>query len=194
MSTLDARDVFLTRSSDAKVLGCGVLSGRALAVVVLGWAMLRATVKRLFGAVTGLRLFHENYGRERLLPVDRETREAMGAFSRCIGCARCDVGEAERVAASRGAYPGLMRFVLASSRSMPDYDAAALAIAHVPPDVLRAKESLCPTGVPFVALGHFVQTKARRARRPGPPDPNVTANVLAVAAKLPLATGSRVGE
>lgn len=168
-----------------------MLSGRALAVVVLGWAMLRATVKRLFGAVTGLRLFHENYGRERLLPVDGATREAMGAFSRCIACARCDVGEAERIAASRGAYPGLMRFVLASSRSMPDYDAAALAIEHVPLDVLRAKERLCPTGVPFVALVRFVQTKARRARRAGPADRDMTANVLGPASKLPLGAGRR---
>ena len=85
-----------------------MLSGRALAVVVLGWAMVRATVKRMFGVATGLRLFHSNYDPDRLPPVDVATRDRMGEFSRCIACGRCDVGEGERIAGSRGAYPGLM--------------------------------------------------------------------------------------
>ncbi len=148
----------------------GVLSGRALAVAVLGWAMIRATVKRMFGEVTGLRLFHANYDHDRLPPVDAATRAGMAAFSRCIACGRCDVGEAERMVASRGAYPGLMRFVLASSRSMPDYDAAALALEHVPVEVLREKERGCPTGVPLVALARFVDGKARQIRRRPRPD------------------------
>jgi hypothetical protein len=141
-----------------------VLSGRALAVAVLAWAMLRVLARRLFGAVTGLRLFHLNYDRDRLPPVDAGARRGMAAFSRCIACGRCDVGEAERITASRGAYPGLMRFVLASSRSMPDYDAAALAVVDVPDEVLRDKERVCPTGVPFLALVRFVRAKARETR------------------------------
>ncbi len=53
-----------------------------------------------------------------------------------------------------------MAVVLASSRSMPDFDAAALALDHVPEAVLAAKEDVCPTGVPFVALSRFVRAKA----------------------------------
>ncbi|MFX5126519.1 hypothetical protein ABTC57_18885, partial [Acinetobacter baumannii] len=81
-------------------------------------------------------------------------------------CGRCDVGESERVAASKGAYPGLMQIVLASSRSMPDFDAAAIAFEHVPDEVLAAKERVCPTLVPLRDLARFVRRKAEATRAP----------------------------
>ncbi|MBK6516854.1 MAG: hypothetical protein IPM79_21530 [Polyangiaceae bacterium] len=145
-----------------------VASGRALAAIVLAVALVRVLILRAFGRVTGLRLFRENYDPDRLPPVDREERAAMPAFSGCFACGRCDVGEGERVRASRGAYPGLMRVVLASSRSMPDYDAAERALAFVPDEVLAAKEPGCPADVPFRALARFVRSKAAmmRAQRP----------------------------
>ena len=141
-----------------------VLSGRALALAVLARSLLQVTLAKLFGARTGLALFHENYDADRLPPVDAAERAELHRFSRCIACGRCDVGEAGRMAASGGAYPGLMAVVLASSRSMPDFDAAALALDHVPEAVLAAKEEVCPTGVPFVALGRFVRAKAALMR------------------------------
>jgi succinate dehydrogenase/fumarate reductase-like Fe-S protein len=150
-----------------------VLSGRALALALLARSLLQVIAERLFGARTGLALFHENYDADRLPPVDAAERPQLVRFSRCIACGRCDVGEAERMAQARGAYPGLMAIVLASSRSMPDYDAAALALAHVPDDVLAAKEDVCPTGVPFVTLARFVRAKAalmhEAAPAPGAP-------------------------
>jgi hypothetical protein len=109
-------------------------------------------------------LFHENYTADRLPPVDATERARMPQFSRCIACGRCDLGEADRMAESGGAYPGLMAVVLASSRSMPDHDAAALALEHVPEEVLAEKESICPTGVPFRALARFIRTKAALTR------------------------------
>lgn len=109
---------------------------------------------------TGIALFHENYEADRLPAVDAADRARLATFSRCFACGLCDVGEAERIAASRGAYPGLMSVVLASSRSMPDFDAASVALAHVPDDVLREKEAICPAGVPFVELSTFVRRKA----------------------------------
>src|SRR5262245_19784807 len=127
-----------------------VLSGRALALAILAWSLVKAGVDRLFGARTGLALFHENYDADRLPPVALDERELMPAFSRCIACGRCDIGEGERMAASHGEYPGLMALVLASSRRMPDFDAAARAFEHVSDEVLAAKE--CPTDVPFLAL------------------------------------------
>jgi hypothetical protein len=137
-----------------------VLSGRALALAVLARSLLQVTVDKLFGTRSGLALFHENYDKDRLPPLDAAERAELPRFERCIACGRCDVGEAERMARSKGAYPGLMAIVLASSRSMPDFDAARLALDHVPDSVLAAKEDLCPTGIPFLSLARFVRAKA----------------------------------
>ncbi len=134
--------------------------GRALAIFVLAIALVRVLALRAMNAKTGLRLFRENYDADRLPPVDADEREAMTAFSRCFACGRCDVGESARIRASGGAYPGLMQVVLASSRSMPDHDAAARALSFVPDDVLREKEAICPAGVPFLRLARFVRRNA----------------------------------
>lgn len=121
---------------------------------------MRTTWAKVLGRKTGLALFKRNYDADRLPAVDAEERATMASFSRCVACGLCDVGEAERIARSNGAYPGLMAVVLASSRSMPDHDAALLALDHVPEEVLRAKEKVCPAGVPFVELARFVRKKA----------------------------------
>ena len=42
-----------------------MLSGRALALAVLAWSLLKVCVARLFGQKTGLALFHENYDADR---------------------------------------------------------------------------------------------------------------------------------
>ena len=149
-------------------MGSDVLSGRALAAVVLARSLLTIFVQRLFSAETGLALFHKNYDADRLPPVDADEREKMVRFSRCIACGRCDVGEADRIGRSAGSYPGLMSIVLASSRSMPDFDAAALALDHVPEEVLAEKEAICPTQVPFVDLARFVRAKAAAAHASAP--------------------------
>jgi hypothetical protein len=137
-----------------------VLSGRALALVVLAWSLVKVFVSRLFGRKTGLLLFHENYDADGLPSLDPSEREQVATFSRCIACGRCDVGESERIARSGGQYSGLMSIVLASSRSMPDYDAASRSLGHVPDSVLAEKETICPVGVPFVELARFVRAKA----------------------------------
>jgi hypothetical protein len=138
-----------------------VASGRALAAIVLATALVRVLFERMAGALTGIRLFLMNYGPDRLPAVSAAEREEMPSFSRCIACGRCDVGEGERMRSSKGAYPGLMALVLASSRSMPDYDAAARAFAFVPIEVLRQKRAQCPADVPFEDLARFVGSKAR---------------------------------
>lgn len=148
-----------------------MLSGRALAVTLLAWSLVRTTWSRMMGRKTGLALFHENYEADRLPAVDAADRERLQTFSRCVACGLCDVGEADRIIASRGAYPGVMAVVLASSRSMPDFDAAAIALDHVPEEALRQKETICPAQVPFVELSRFVKRKAapRVAPSPSPP-------------------------
>ncbi|XXY49535.1 hypothetical protein WME91_00070 [Sorangium sp. So ce269] len=163
-----------------------MLSGRALALAVLAWSFLKVVVRRLFDGPSGLALFHENYDADRLPPLSPAERAALPGFSRCIACGRCDLGEAERIAASRGAYPGLMTVVLASSRSMPDFDAAALALAHVPEAVLAEKERICPTGVPFRELARFVRSKARVQAAPSADGEGSEPAALALVAAVPL--------
>ncbi len=137
-----------------------VASGRALSAIVLAAALVRVLLARMAGALTGIRLFLMNYGPDRLPAVAPDERARMASFSRCFACGRCDVGEGERMRASKGAYPGLMALVLASSRSMPDYDAAVRAFQFVPVEVLRSKRRVCPADVPFEDLARFVEAKA----------------------------------
>ena len=137
-----------------------MISGRILALFVLARSLVKVFFDRLFRAKTGLPLFRQNYDADRLPPLDAEERAAMPGLSGCIACGRCDHGEGSRMGASEGAYPGLMAFVLASSRSMPDFDAAALALAHLDEGGLEAKELRCPTAVPLRALVRFVRRKA----------------------------------
>ena len=130
-----------------------VFSGRALALWVLGVAFVKVLAKLLFTRQPpGLERFMRNYAPEGLSTIDRDERQALRRFSRCIACGLCDVGETERMRASGGAYPGLMQLVLASTRSMPDYDAAARGFDHVPKQVLVEKRSSCPVGIPFDEL------------------------------------------
>jgi len=140
-----------------------VASGRALALIVLALGLVRVLWLRMFGAVTGLKLFHANYGPDRLMALTPKEREIAPSFSRCFACGRCDLGEGERIREARGAYPGLMQLVLASSRSMPDFDAAARGFAFIPEDVLREKRRICPADVPFEDIARFVKAKAREA-------------------------------
>jgi succinate dehydrogenase/fumarate reductase-like Fe-S protein len=138
-----------------------VVSGRALALVILAWSLIKVVAKLLFTKQPpGLMVFHDNYGSEGLSAIEPAERDDLEQFSRCIACGRCDHGEAERIATSRGEYPGLMQLVLASTRSMPDYDAAARGFAHIPEETLGEKTQICPVRIPFRRLAEFVRAKA----------------------------------
>lgn len=155
------RDSPLLSRYDDAVSGPGVLSGRALAVALLAWSLVKVVAKLLFTKQPpGLQRFHDNYGAEGLSPIDPGERRRLERFSGCIACGRCDIGEGERIIASRGAYPGLMQLVLASTRSMPDYAAAARAFEHVPDAVLAHKVAGCPARIPFAELASFVRRRA----------------------------------
>lgn len=118
----------------------------------------------LFRRSDGLRAFRQNYAADGLAPLDAEQRATMAEFGRCIACGLCDRGESKRIARSSGAYPGVMQLMLAASRSMPDFGAAAVAFSHVSDDVLAEKELICPTGVPMRKIAKFVRDKAGEAR------------------------------
>jgi hypothetical protein len=139
------------------------MPGIVRALFILAWALVRALWARVTGRPTGLPLFLRNYREDRLPPVTVDERDEMAAFSGCIACGLCDEGEGGRIAASKGVYPGLMQVVLASSRSMPDYDAARRALEFVPEAVLAEKEGICPNHVPIRRLVRFVRAKADSA-------------------------------
>ncbi len=137
------------------------MGGRFKALVLLAGALVRTLLVRLFSRrEDGIKAFRSRYDADGLAPVSAEERSTLFEFQRCIACGLCDRGEAERIARSGGAYRGLMTLVLSGSRSMPDYRAAAYSFSFVSEDVLRQKERVCPTGVPFRKIARFVQQKA----------------------------------
>lgn len=52
-----------------------------------------------------------------------------------------------------------MDLMLASSRSMPDYDAASISFAVLSDDELEALEKRCPSRVPMREIASFVRSK-----------------------------------
>ena len=127
------------------------------ALFILAWALVRSLVAGLFGARRGLADFRDAYAADRLRPVTSEERTVLPTFSGCIACGLCDVGEGIRIAGSRGMYSGTMDLMLASSRSLPDQDAALISLAHTTDARLEALEARCPTRVPMRRLAAFVR-------------------------------------
>jgi hypothetical protein len=134
---------------------------RLKAILLLALYLLKTVGRLIFTRnKSGIAAFRANYDADGLPPVSPAERAAMPDFSRCIACGLCDRGEAARIAASGGAYRGVMALVLAGSRSMPDYRAAAYSFSFVSDEVLAEKELICPTQVPFRAIARFVRDKA----------------------------------
>jgi hypothetical protein len=136
------------------------------------WLLTCAVIGTLLRRATppggGLLQFRVNYDPEGLPPVTEEEREALSEFGRCIACGLCDRGEAERIKKSGGAYRGLMPLMLAASRSMPDFRAAAYSFSFVSEEVLGEKERLCPTRMPMRKVARFVRDKAEEVGGPLP--------------------------
>jgi hypothetical protein len=145
------------------------MSGRIKALILLALALIR-TLWRLawHRRIDGLARFRENYAEDGLTSLNDQERVEMRHFGRCIACGRCDRGDAPRVLASKGTFRGTMGLVLAASRSMPDYRAAARGFAHLSEAELESKERLCPTRVPLRELARFVQANAAAARVSAP--------------------------
>lgn len=133
---------------------------RLAALFLLAWSLLRTVVASLFGQERGLARFRANYAPDRLPPLDVEERRVLPLLSGCIACGLCDVGEAARIGASSGSYAGPMDLALASSRSMPDFDAALVSLARTTDADLARVELLCPTRVPLRRIAAFVRAKA----------------------------------
>jgi hypothetical protein len=141
------------------------MSARIKALALLALALLRTLWRRAWNRhIDGLARFRDNYAGDGLTALSELDRAQMRHFGRCIACGRCDRGDTERILGSKGEYRGTMGLVLAASRSMPDYRAAARGFAHLSEADLEAKERLCPTRVPLRQLSRFVCANAAGAR------------------------------
>ncbi len=138
---------------------------RVHALFILAWALVRSLVAGLLGLRRGLADFQRSYAPDRLQPVSPADRTAMPTFGGCIACGLCDVGEGVRIASSRGAYRGTMDLMLASSRSMPDHDAALASFAATSDVRLAELEARCPTRVPMRRIAAWVRGSVRAGER-----------------------------
>jgi hypothetical protein len=134
--------------------------GRLYALLILAWALVRSLCAPFIGARRGLADFRRSYAADRLPPVTADERRYLPQLSGCIACGLCDVGEGASMVRSSGIYAGVMDLMLASSRSMPDYDAAARSFAAVGEERLAELEWRCPVRVPMRQLAAFVRSKA----------------------------------
>jgi len=145
------------------------VSGRIKALLLLALALLKTLLLRAVGGRRdGIAAFRENYDADGLPPVTPAEREGLYAFQRCVVCGICDRGEAGRIARSGGAYRGVMALVIAGSRSMPEFRAAAYGFGFVPAEVLADKERDCPVRIPFRQIADFVRDKADAVGGPLP--------------------------
>jgi hypothetical protein len=134
--------------------------GRLHALFILAWAFVRSVFAPLLGARRGLRDFRRSYAADRLPPVTPDERRRLPGLSGCIACGLCDIGEGARIARSNGGYAGVMDLMLASSRSMPDFDAAVRSFDAIGDERLAELEERCPTRVPMRQVAAFVRAKA----------------------------------
>ncbi|HXX70111.1 MAG TPA: hypothetical protein VEK07_23230 [Polyangiaceae bacterium] len=141
---------------------------RVQALLILAWALARSLLAALFGRRRGILDFRRSYAADRLPPVTPEERRLLAETSGCIACGLCNVGEGAAIVRSDGAYAGVMDLMLASSRNMPDYDAARRSFEAVGDERLADLERRCPTGVPMRAIAAFVRRKAAEGARPTP--------------------------
>jgi hypothetical protein len=140
--------------------------GRVHALFLLAWALVRSLLAPLLGTRRGLADFRRSYAADRLPPVTAEERLLVPRLSGCIACGLCDVGEGAAMVRSGGVYAGTMDLMLASSRSMPDYDAAARSFDAVTDERLAELEGRCPVRVPMRRLARFVRAKAAEVGSP----------------------------
>jgi hypothetical protein len=134
--------------------------GRLHALLVLAWGLIRSLVAPLLGLRRGLDDFRRSYAADRLAPMSAGERRLLPTFSGCIACGLCDAGEGAAMARSGGRYAGVMDLMLSSSRSMPDYDAAAHSFDAVGDERLAVLEARCPARVPMRQVAAFVRSKA----------------------------------
>lgn len=133
---------------------------RLKALILLATGLMVVLLRRLVGQGDPMASFAEHYASEGILPVLPEEQGALMAGNTCVACGRCN-----RWAEERGQAPDIMGFVLAGTRSLPDYVAARRDLGEISEETLRGCESVCPTNVPLVRLYRLVSSHAERLAR-----------------------------
>ncbi len=140
--------------------------GRLHALFILAWALIRSLLAPLLGTRRGPADFRRSYAADRLPAVSPEERRTLPMLCGCVACGLCDVGEGARMARSGGVYAGVIDLMLASSRNIPDFDAAVRSFDAVGDARLEELEARCPTRVPMRKVAEFVRAKAAEVAGP----------------------------
>ena len=134
---------------------------RLYALYILTLSLLKTFFGPILGTRRGLAEFKASYAPDRLPPIQADERRLLPTLSGCVACGLCDIGEGVKAAASHGQYAGTMDLMLASSRSMPDFDAAMRSFAAVSDARLAELEARCPARVPMRRVAAFVRAKGQ---------------------------------
>ena len=144
---------------------------------IFGWMRLGARALVIHPAQLawrgepGAERFRENFLPEGLVPTTMADRELLRGASRCIGCRLCDSAaqgeQAEGHApfqSPRGDGPRPSLVPLVFSRSSVELVEARTAVTALRsrPALLAEGERRCPTGVPLVRLGAWLDDRLRR--------------------------------
>ncbi len=132
----------------------GLLSDLRLgvrAVVVL-------PLQRAFQRHSGMDGFERAFFPERLFPTSLADRTQLRSASRCVACGLCDAAFAELDPSLK---PSLLPTVFSRSVVELPYAAADVRRLAARPELLRAAERLCPTGVPLEALARWLDQRGR---------------------------------
>lgn len=160
---------------------------RISSLLILAIALFKTLALRLWPRRPSLVRFAEHYQSEGIVAVTAEEAAILVRAGRCFACGLCDqtaldAGDRDDAALPRTTNapgPSIMGFVLAGTRSLPDYDASAFDLSALPEGRLREAEKVCPRQVPIVELAHLVRSyEARVAPRNGCDRPRPRASVL----------------
>lgn len=138
---------------------------RLYAILLLAWSLVRSLVSNAIGTKPRYKQFLENYQDDRLVAISSAEREEMSTFAGCIACGQCNAYDAEAIAASKGQFAGTMEIVLASSRSIPEFDLVLRSLAFTNEERLARAERLCPAHIPIRRIVRFIRTKAEEESR-----------------------------
>jgi succinate dehydrogenase/fumarate reductase-like Fe-S protein len=136
----------------------------------LGWYFGKRLIARLFFRQHGLARFEAQYGSEGLFALAPEEREAVASLSKCIACGICDASFGPYHGIARSSLRGPSDLVLAQSRSLPDWDALAPALAQLERGRVEEIEALCPAQVPFERVLRVAKKRAEALRAAREPD------------------------
>jgi hypothetical protein len=127
-------------------------------------AVVLLPLRRAFQPHGGIERFERAFFPERLFPTSLADRAQLRSASRCVACGLCDAASAELDPSLK---PSLLPTVFSRSVVELPYAAADVRRLTARPELLRAAERLCPTGVPLEALARWLDQRGPGETLPG---------------------------